>query len=101
MRYDKKVLFLRSDTGETYDPVSGEYVADPETEITRFCHVHDLGLERTVQVFGRTGVGALVVHHQGSLIEADKVKVGGKEFYINQAMCLRHKASYIVSEARS
>jgi 3-polyprenyl-4-hydroxybenzoate decarboxylase len=100
MRYDKKVVVLRSDADEIYDPESGEYITAPGIEITKFCHVHDLGLERTLQVFGRTGVGALVVHHQGGLIEADKVRVSGKEFYIISATSLQHKASYIVSEAK-
>lgn len=98
MRYDKLATFERSDAEREYNPEAGKYTAPEVTQIKRRCHVHDLGNERTVQIYGRADVRALVVHHLGQLIEADKVKIGDVDYHINRGRQVSGKATYIVSE---
>lgn len=51
MRYADRILFEKG-SSEFYDPDLGEHVTKPGEVITLPCLIIDLGIEKSIQVFG-------------------------------------------------
>lgn len=93
-----KVLFILSDGNKVYDPEEGKYIISDAETIEKWCYVYDLSTEKVVQIYGRAEVRAVAFHHQGSAIEAAKVKIEDTTYAITSTTRLRNKTSYIASE---
>ena len=63
MRYDTPVTFVEKQ-GSYYDPVIGEHVEGKLVETVTTANVTDLGIERSVNVFGQFEEGAIVIRTQ-------------------------------------
>lgn len=99
MRYDENVYFF-SRSERKYNPDTGQMDDIEEDLGMKRCSVNDLSTERTTQLFGRSNVGAISIHHQGEVVQADRVKWREKVYYISSKRRLRNKASYIATESR-
>ncbi len=98
MRYDTKVQFLKGEGEKVYDPDEGKYITTEPVTIDKPCHVHDLSTEKVVQIYGKSDVSAVSIHHQGNAVNAEKAKIKDKTYLITKTINLRNKASYIASE---
>lgn len=97
MRYDTRAIFSQSiDAG--YNPVSGEKDKKLVRAFEMYVSVSDYGTERKLQMFGRTDLNAIMVHHQGSLIDADYITIKGKAYHIEHGRQVQGKSAYVATE---
>ena len=97
MRYDKEVLFCRTQ-GETYNPKTGDY-EDGEVEETRvLASVMDTREESMRLVYGKVKQGSLTIQIQNHYDEPyDYIVYDGKEYQVDYTRRFRTKQTFIVS----
>lgn len=66
MRYADRIVFLKRGA-EYYDPDIGEYVGGTNEEFVLPCQVVDLGIEKSVQVFGDYALERKICYLQNPL----------------------------------
>lgn len=98
MRYADRVTFTFN-TQTKYDPVLGRNVETQDQTEPEPCHISDLGIDRTLAVFGESGRDAKVVRLQKPLdITPDGAIVNGKKYKIDSDR-LKSRVFYLVGDA--
>lgn len=100
MRFDTPVYFQSVVCGE-YDPTTGDYAEDIVTEIERYASVSDTGMDTLTLVYGGLKQGSLTIRLQ-SVYDGvfDYIRIGSKRYRVDKTRTLRHKQTFIVSEAQ-
>lgn len=98
MRYDKKIIFVKREEGK-YNPNLGEYEDDKDVETVKRANVTDLGIDRSVALFGSLEEGAKVVrmlrHYKD---EWDFILIDGKKYEPTKKRDLRLREGFVVQE---
>lgn len=66
MRYADRIVFLKKGA-EYYDPDIGEYIGGTDEEFILPCQVVDLGVEKSMQIFGDYKLERKICYLQNSL----------------------------------
>lgn len=96
MRFYKRVKFQTVIGVGSYDPKTQKRTRGTIDTVVRYCHVHDLGRDESVAVFGTTEVEALTVIHRGFLVNAETVLIDGVEYNIVRSSYTMNRSSYTV-----
>lgn len=98
MRYDKKIIFVKREEGK-YNPDLGEYEDDKDVETVKRANVTDLGIDRSVALFGSVEEGAKVVrmlrHYKN---EWDFILIDDKKYEPTKKRDLRLREGFVVKE---
>ena len=98
MRYDKKIIFVKREKGK-YNPDLGEYEDDKDVRIAIRANVTDLGIDRSVALFGSVEEGAKVIrmlrHYKNNW---DFILIDGKKYEPTKTRDLRLREGFIVQE---
>ena len=98
MRYDKKITFVKRENGE-YNPDLGEYEEDKDIRTIKRANVTDLGIDRSVAIFGSIEEGAKVIrllrHYKN---DWDFILIDGKKYESTKKRDLRLREGFIVQE---
>lgn len=98
MRYDKKIIFVKREEGK-YNPDLSEYEDDKDVETIKRANVTDLGIDRSVTLFGSVEEGAKVVrmlrHYKN---EWDFILIDGKKYEPTKKRDLRLREGFVVQE---
>lgn len=83
MRLSDRVSLIKKGK-KKYDPDRGEYVDSSERWDNYPCHISDLGVDRTQQLFGdyRPQVKVVRLQRPFRAFEVDTVKIDGKEYTV-------------------
>lgn len=78
MRYDDRMTFIKLGE-EVYDPDTSTFIQSDEELATVPCHVSDLGMDRSMAIFGDYKKGRKVVRLENPYIESyDRVEYQDK-----------------------
>lgn len=98
MRYDKKIIFVKREEGK-YNPDLGEYEDDKDVETVKRANVTDLGIDRSVVLFGSVEEGAKVIrllrHYRN---DWDFILIDGKKYEPTKKRGLRLREGFVVQE---
>lgn len=98
MRYDKKIIFVKREEGK-YNPDLGEYEDDKDVETVKRANVTDLGIDRSVVLFGSVEEGAKVVrmlrHYKDKW---DFILIDDKKYEPTKKCDLRLREGFVVQE---
>jgi len=101
LRFDTEVTFIIEEGEPEYNPDLGRFEDAESESVTKWCHVHDLGTDELIQIYGRVDVKGLAIQHMGKPLGARTVKVGKNTYRILKARKRRNKASYLVGEVNA
>lgn len=98
MRYDKKIIFVKREEGK-YNPNSGEYEDDKDVETIKRANVTDLGIDRSVALFGSIEEGAKVIrllrHYKD---DWNFILIDDKKYEPTKKRDLRLREGFVVKE---
>lgn len=98
MRYDKKIIFVNREEGK-YNPDLGEYEDDKDVETVKRANVTDLGIDRSVALFGSVEEGAKVIrllrHYKD---DWNFILIDGKKYEPTKKRDLRLREGFVVQE---
>ena len=101
MRYDTLVQFITED-GAMYDPDIGGRAKVSQVQGEKHCLIYDMSKAERLETFGRIDVRAIVLHHLGKAIPANKLVVTSGDFIgkynIISVRSLRNKTSIVAQE---
>lgn len=98
MRYDKKIIFVKREEGK-YNPDLGEYEDDKDVETVKRANVTDLGIDRSVVLFGSLEEGAKVVRMLRRYKNKwDFILIDGKKYESTKKRDLRLREGFVVKE---
>ncbi|MFM0795997.1 hypothetical protein P7J53_10700 [Streptococcus suis] len=66
MRYADRIVFIKTGA-EYYDPDIGEYISGANEEFVLPCHIVDLGIEKSMQIFGDYALERKICYLQNPL----------------------------------
>lgn len=98
MRYDKKIIFVKREEGK-YNPYLGEYEDDEDVETVKRANVTDLGIDRSVALFGSVEEEAKVIrllrHYKD---DWNFILIDGKKYEPTKKRDLRLREGFVVQE---
>ncbi|MCK4024893.1 hypothetical protein [Streptococcus iners] len=74
MRYADRIVFIKTGA-EFYDPDIGEYISGANEEFVLPCHIVDLGVEKSMQIFGDYALERKICYLQNPLTVTNVVCV--------------------------
>lgn len=96
MRYDRKALFQ---TVEEHYQSNGDYVEEVVEEHTEYCSVAYTDLQTMHLVYGAIRQGSLTIHLQNYVgYSFNRIVIDGKSYVVDDAIDLRFKKVYVISE---
>ncbi len=99
MRYDREAIFQQVE--EQYQS-NGDYVESVVEEHTEYCSVAYTDLQTMRLVYGAIKQGSLTIHLQNYIGYAfNRIVIDGKQYVVDDAIDLRFKKVYIISEWQS
>lgn len=100
MRYDKLIYMCTRGTA-TYDPETGDYIEAEATKTGVMASVNSTRTEVLQLVYGALKQGSYEVHLQNKYEDPfDYIEIDGKPYKADYIRPLRHKQSFVVSEAQ-
>lgn len=100
MRYDTPVYFRRITPG-SYDPNTGDYVADAFSETEVYASVMDTRTETMRMVYGEIKQGSKMIHLQNHYTEPfDQIRIGDTLYSVDYKRTLRVKQGFVLSEVQ-
>ena len=96
MRFDKKVIFIRT-LGESYDPEIGG-VKSTEIKDEKYCSYRALGVDLKNELLSKIDVGAISIVIKGKGKDYDQVEIDGERYKVLAKEIFRTKTGYIVGE---
>jgi hypothetical protein len=105
VRYDTPVYFQSIIHGE-YNPATGNYAPDTETEVKRYASVTSSGIDTLNLVYGELKQGSLTIRLKSHFIgHYDRIRMGEEEnakFYrVDMSRPLRVGHTFVVSEVQT
>lgn len=96
MRFDKKVIFIRTLRDE-YDPEIGG-MKPIEIQDEKYCSCRALGVELKNEFLSKIDVGAISLVIKGLGKDYDQVEIDGKRYQVLAKEIFRTKTGYMVGE---
>lgn len=96
MRFDKKVIFIRTLRDE-YDPETGG-MKPIEIQDEKYCSCRALGVELKNELLSKIDVGAISLVIKGLGKDYDQVEIDGKRYQVLAKEIFRTKTGYMVGE---
>ena len=99
MRYDEEIAFVTEGV-EIYDPKTGDYIAGPIIETTKWADVSDLGEEKKALVVGDLSKKAKVIRLDGVFKDSfDWIEYDGDKYVVTLPKYHRRETVFYVGEA--
>ena len=96
MRYDRKAIFQQVE--EQYLD-TGDYAERVVEEHTEYCSVAYTDLQTMHLVYGAIRQGSLTIHLQNYIgYTFNRIVIDGKKYVVDDAIDLRFKKVYVISE---
>lgn len=86
MRYDKRITFV-SESGGGYNPETGSHDESTIIKYTMACNISNIGVDRSVQLFGEIDTSVVVVRLQRPYTKPfDYALIKGKEHRVKRGI---------------
>ncbi|MDN6670663.1 MAG: hypothetical protein L0L07_00060 [Staphylococcus equorum] len=98
MRLDKKIAFV-SETGEVFDPSTGDYTSGETVKDYVWANVSDTGERRMQLLYGALKLGAKTIRLNSKYKKLfDYIEIDGKNYSVTLSKEGQQKSVYEVSE---
>lgn len=100
MRYSDRITFI-SETEGGYNPITSEHDEAVREDNTFPCNISNLGIERSVKLFGAVDISVIVARLQRPYtIPFDYVEVNGDRYNVKSHTPHRSKSVFYLEGAR-
>lgn len=100
MRYDTQVYFCTRGSA-VYDPETGDYTEAAPEKVGVMAAVNSTRAELLTLIYGALKQGTYEIHIQNRHEDPfDYIEIAGKPYKVDYERPLRHKQSFVVSEAQ-